>query len=90
MGGAMLGRFLPETCGPRDPRPETEIEIILFPMKTTIKLTWFAVLGIAAGCAIQKVQRVKSDRLVRQAAGEGAYERSHPKSPGQERSALPC
>ena len=48
-------------------------------MKTTMKFTWFAVLGIAAGCAIQKIQRVKSDRLVRQAAGEGAYERSHPK-----------
>ena len=48
-------------------------------MKALNKFTWLAVLGIAAGCALQKAQQVKTDRLARKAAGEGGYERTHPK-----------
>lgn len=48
-------------------------------MKTLNRFTWLTVLGIAAGCAFQKAQQVKTDRLARKAAGEGGYERTHPK-----------
>lgn len=51
-----------------------------FPMNAMKKLTWLAVIATAAGCALQKVQRTKYERLARKAAGEGAYERTHPHS----------
>ncbi|GAA5482539.1 hypothetical protein Hsar01_01762 [Haloferula sargassicola] len=47
-------------------------------MKMVGKMTGLAAIGMVVGCTVQKIQRLKAERLARRAAGESPYERRHP------------
>lgn len=55
-------------------------------MKNLERITLMTATAVYAGYLIQQAVRTRADRLIRLAAGESPYERSHPRSRGTEKS----
>ncbi len=55
-------------------------------MKHLERITLVTATAVYAGYLIQQVVRTHSERLIRLAAGESPYERSHPKPRGTAKS----
>jgi hypothetical protein len=55
-------------------------------MKHLERITLMTATAVYAGYLIQQVVRTRAERLIRLAAGESPYERSHPKPRGTAKS----